>query len=687
MAEIRVNNVLIPVPGLIQRVRSGILSPDLVGEYSLPFTIANTEQISLALGLPDDPQTGTDYRQLIPAELYVQGNRLYRGKLDILEADEREVKLVFVLASGFFIEEQRGLTVRECYPNEDTILLDPSYEEVGGYRIRCGHGNARLTVNGNVLNLEKDDYEDQAAQLNAIAEWLDGLELGLEVTVMLSADALSSASYVDYWDTDTTTTAEVVQVFRDGTTGINRSYIATAKTGRRLLMGAYNTVDDANRVAFPMLYNMNLYEGANTLFDGVVNRYDAAGRLDVYNPTYTSFSAAMQWQNTVLPMVYLTDVMRRVFAYLNIAVAGEFFEDPLVKRILLYNNRPIDFVQVRKGAVSERRTPSSVDAGDVDPEQTSRVYQNVFDFTIRLSRHVPNVPVLDFLKAVKNTFFLKYDFNLVENRVNVRFVRSIIRGRELIDLTDQVERGYLLRHSKVKGLRFAYENPDPLLQRGADRVPEPDHTVDTYTELEGLDAAIDDYAYVRSLSATFRLEKSAEEPARWVVHAFDLQNDGEASGDLAWPLTLSPIADAYYEGRKLPSLEMAAFLPDYNLFNDEPGLRMTAFYGQDSDASGRSYAFASGNRYDASGNEAATQADLYQRSADMQSYWADLEKLVGSVRYRVNVLLNEADRYALNETKLIRIGNVVYLLDEMELLLTDETASLARLDLYKVSGV
>lgn len=683
MAEIRVNNVAIPVPSLIQRIRTGIFVPDLVGEYSFPVSVRLTEPIALALGLPSDPQSATDYTELIPAELYLAGNRLYRGKLDVLEANEQEAKLSFVLASGFFIRENKDLTVRECYPETDTILLDPSYEEVGGYRIRCGHGDARLTVNGNVLNLAKDDYEDQEAQLNAIAEWLKGLSLALEVTVLISTDPLSSASYVDYWDTSTATTAEMVQMPNEG---VNRSYIATPKTGKRLLMGDYNTADDANRVAFPMLYNLNLYEGANPLFDGVVNRYDDAGRLDVYNPTYASYSGAMQWQNTVMPLVYLTDVMRAVFAQLNIQVGGEFFDDALIKQVLLYNNRPLDFVQVINAGVSERRTATAVDAGDTDPEQTSRVYRNVFDFQIKLSRHVPNVPVLDFLKAVKNTFFLKYDFNLVENQVNIRLVRSVIRGRSVLDLTDKVERSYLIRHGKKKGLRFRYEDPDALLQRGADRVPNPDYTVDTYPELDGLDAAIDAYAYVRSLGATFRLEKSANEPVRWVVYAFDLQNDGSDAGAVEWPLTLGPIADAYYEGRKMPSLEMAAFLPDYNLFNNDAGLRMTVYYGQDSDASGRSYAFASGNRYDASGDASASQWDLNQRSATMAYYYADLEKMMAAPRYRVNALLSEADRYALNETKLIRIGNVLYLLDEMELLLTEGIQNLAKLDLYKVVG-
>ncbi|MBD3627583.1 hypothetical protein [Cyclobacterium sp.] len=682
MAEIRVNDLTIPVPSLIQRIRTGIFTPDLLGDYSFPFTVRNTEQISLALGLPADPQSATDFSQPIPAGLYLRANRLYSGHLDVLEADQDDIKLVFVLSSGFFIQDNTSLSLQSCYDPEDTILLDPPYDEIGGYRIRCAHGDARLTVNGNVLLLEKDDYADQVEQLEAIADWLEGLGLGLIVTVLISDEGHSSASYIDYWDTGTVTTAEMVQMPNEG---VNRSYIATPKTARRLLMGDYNTPDDANRIAFPMIYNPNLYEGANPIFDGIVNRYDDQGRLDTYNPSYYSFSDALQWQNTLIPFLYLTDVVKAIFAHLNIRVSGEFFDDPLIKKLLVYNNRPIDFLDVRQGAVSQRRTPGNVDAGDDNPEQTNLIYQNVFDFNIRLSRHVPDMPVLDFLKAIKNTFFLKYDFNLLQNAVEIRFVRSIIRSRESLDLTAKVEKLFLIRNGKESGLQFSYPSKDALLSRAQEPVPDPDHTVDTYTELSALDAEIDEFAYVRSLSATFRLEKEREDPATWQLYAFDVQDDPDRPESVDWPIGATPIADAYYEGWKLPSLEVTAYSPDANLFNTDTGIRLTVYYGQQADGQGRSYAFASANAYDATGSLDESQANLFVHSEDMKHYWTNLNNLIiRSKKYRTNVLLTESDRYTLNRTRIIRIANVLYLIDQIELLITDQERTLAKLDLYKL---
>lgn len=682
MAEIRVNKVAIPVPALVQKIRTGIFSPDLLGEFSYPFTFPNTEEIALALGLPSDPQSGSDFGEPIAAELYVRGNRRYRGHLDIMEADADDIKAVFVLASGFFIQDNAGLSLQACYDPEDTVPINPDVEYVGGYRLKTAHGDSRLTVNGNVLNMVKEDYEDQEQQLWAVHDWLVALDIGLIVTIWLSDEGHSSSSYVDYWDTTTPTTAELVQMPNGG---INRSYIATSKNAARLLMGAFNIPDDANRIAFPMIYNPGLYEGANPIFDGVVNRYDFLGRLDSYNPKYYSWTGAMQWQNTIIPMVYLTDVVRAIFAHLGIRLSGEFLDDPMIRKILLYNNRTLDKITITSGAVSVRRTRSNTDGGDDDPVQEILIYQNTLDFDIRPGRHVPDINVLDFIKALKNTFFLKFDFNLLQNAVEIRFVRNIVRSREVLDLTAKASRTYLITHGKETGLSFSYQSSDPIREKGRETKPEAQYTVQRYEDLDGLDAEIDEYAYVQTLSATYRLTKERDDPATWEVYAFDTQDDPEKEGATGWPLGLTPLQDALYDGRKLPAIEMSAYSPEANIFNKDIGLRFTAFYGQQADAQGRTYAFASANKYTAAENLDNTQHSLYVRDTDMSPLWKDLDRiLTRSHRYRTQVLLTEADIHTLTRTRLIRIGNVTYLMDEQELAISDKEASPSRIDLYKL---
>ena len=683
MAEIHVNNTRIPAVGMVQRIRSGMFTPDFLGDYSYPLTVPNTEEVAVALGLPADPQSATDFGELIPADLYVRHNRRYRGKIEVLDADEDSVELVFVLQSGFFIADNTTLKVRDCYAPEDTITLDQPVETLGGYRIRCAHGNARLTLNGAVFDMKKDDYENQEEQLYALADWIESLPfLGLTVQVVISEEGHSSASYIEYWDNLNPTTA-LMQQMPGG--GVNRSYIATPREAKRLQMGSYNTPDQANRIAFPQLYHPGLYEGANPVFDGIVNRYDDQGRLDIYNPAYFGYSDAMQWVNTLIPFLYLTDVVKTIFAHLNIQCSGEFLEDPRIQRLLLYNNRTLDFVQISQGATVVRRNPSNVDAGDNDPAQVTLIYENVHDFNIRLRRHAPDMDVVAFLKALKNAFFLKYDFDLIESRVEIRYTRSVIRSREVLDLTHTLIRGRKISHSRGTGLRFSYAHKDNLVSRAQpDTLPEPDHTVGHYPALQSLDADIDDIAYVQSLSAYFRLKKDRDDPATWELYAFDLRDDPDIPEALDWPLEVTPLVDAYVDGKKLPAIEGAAHNPDVNLFQETEGLRITAFYGQQTAGSGP-YAFAAANGYDAQGNADSAQDNLYVRSPQMQPLWQDLHHQLRAARKEVKtLLLSEAEVQALVRTRPIRLQNILYLLDQTELPITDRDPVPATLTLYKL---
>src|SRR5690606_11622186 len=136
------------------------------------------------------------------------------------------------------------------------------------------------------------------------------------------------------------------------------------------------------------------------------------------------------WEHTVIPFVYLTDVVHKVFEKAGIVPSGEFFENEMVKRALLYNNRTLDFIaaySATTGSNSRRGTSQLLNG---DPDNPSFRYRNELDFNIQLANHVPHVSTTDFLKALKNFFGIKYDFNPLQNRVEIRFIRSIIRGRE-----------------------------------------------------------------------------------------------------------------------------------------------------------------------------------------------------------------------------------------------------------------
>lgn len=708
--EIRVNGQQIPIPSLVNKMNSGIFSDEFQGEYSFPLTVPIDPRLMIALGLPNDPQSSWDFSEPFPAELWSHGNRLYNCFLDILKADENAIRCTLVLDSGFFISRNQSLSLKDCYPAQNTISIadQPTYA-VGGFEIRFAfRENIRVKVNTIQKVFVKTTYVDHITMLEAVADWLSSLGLGLEVRIEYSDDLTDDLSKIIYWDTTTITTCTLEEYQPNrGVWNTGRYSKPKKLTNRRFLMDEWNVVDEANRIAFPTVYNRELYEGNNGLHDGIVNRYDAQGRLYVSNIKYLTYSESFRWENVIVPYLYLTDVVRQLFRHLKIEVSGEFFDEDRVKRMLLYNNRTLDFVSVKINGTPSRRNTSNIHKGDNDEAQDTYFYENVHNLVISLRNHVPDYSVVEFLKSMKNYFGLKYDFNILQNRVEIRFVRSIIRSRTVLDLTKQASRLFTIEHGKSQGIAFSYDRPDPLMSDGSNPPPGgvggggADYTVTNFSALDALDAEILEVAYVRSLRASFQLTPDNANPPFWKLLAWTQQDDafsppsGGAGGGsppsggrgvrVGWNVGMVPLLDTFVSGRKMPGIECTADQPEVNLSNKESGIRIMAFYGQQEDGANQPYTFASCTRYNAKELLSAAQYDLDIRSADSYPFWEDLERILDRGKaYECALLLSSVDLVTLSKTPKIRIANIDYLIDTMEVAISTREFSVAKATLYKI---
>jgi hypothetical protein len=691
--ELRIKGIQIPIKSITSKENTGIFTDEMVGDYSYPITIAISEAVMVALNLPNDPQSAWNFSQSIPAELWKHGNRAYRGHLDIIDGNEKMIKGTFEFDSGFFINQNKTRSIRDCYEDTDIITFDEPLFAVGGYEIRFNFRDLRLTVNGTDRLFLKQSYEDHISMLEAMADYLEGLPLFLNVSIQYSEDLTDESSRIITWDTSI-----VSNITLTPTVGTSRYSRARRLTNERLIMDAWDEVDQSKRIAFPTIYNRELYEGNNQLHDGIVNRYDTEGRLYFGNIVYFAFSESFRWENVLIPFLYLTDVVKTVFAKLNIQVSGSFFEDDRVKRMLLYNNRTLDFVRVTLNGAPARRTSIAVHAGDSDPEQESYRYQNVHDFNIKLKNHVPDYTITEFLKSMKNYFFLKYDFNILQNRVEIRFIRDVIRDMEVLDFTKKAGRVYTLSHGKEQGIQITYERKDPLLEDGQSATPpDPDYTVTNYLALDVLDAEILEVAFVRSLRAYFQLTTDQDNPPFWKLIAFEQRDEaippsggqggsGGHGDKRPWNVGMVPLVDGFFSGRKMPAIEMTANNPEVNLTNEDTGLRIFAFYGRQSDGANQPYSFASCTRYNARELASQNQYDLDLRSEDSYPFWKDLESIIDRGKeYETTILLEDSDLIKLSKTSRIRIANIDYLIDEREILLTESEYSIAKFTMWKIN--
>jgi hypothetical protein len=687
--EIRVNRTQIPISGITNNINTGIFTDEMEGDYSFPLNIPVTEAISVALNLPNDPQSIWEFSKAIPAELWSHGNRSYRGHLNIMDADEKSIKATFVFDSGFFIDQNKSRSIRDCYGDADTITLDEPKYAVGGYELRFNFRDMRLTVNGTAKLFLKASYPDHLTMLDDMADYLEGLPINLKVTVQYSEDLTDESSRIIVWDTNIVSTITLAPV-----TGTSRYSRARRLTNERYIMNAWDSVDESKRIAFPTIYNRELYEGNNQLHDGIVNRYDSEGRLYFGNISYLTYSESFRWENVIIPFLYLTDVVKTVFAKLNIQVSGSFFDDDRVKRMLLYNNRTLDFVQISVNGTPSRRTAVAIHWGDGNPDQETYRYQNVHDFNIKLKNHVPDYPIITFLKALKNYFGLKYDFNILQNRVEIRFIRDVIRSMETLDMTRKSSRVFKLSHGKEEGFNFVYEPKDPLLADGQPKSePDPDYNVTNFLALDTLDAEIGETAFVRSLRAFFTLTTDQDNPPFWKLTAFMQRDDsagnppqGGQGGRRSWTIGMVPLVDGLFDGRKMPAIEMTANNPEVNLNNEDTGIRIFAFYGKQLDASNQPYSFASCTRYNAKELASSNQFDLDIRSEDSYPFFKDLEAIIDRGKeYETNLILNDSDIVNLSKTRRIRIVNIDYLIDKMEITHSERDYALAKVKMWKIS--
>lgn len=694
--EIRVRGVQIPLNTLVQKQLTGIFTDAFEGEYSYPVDIPLDQKIMIALGLPNDPQSNADFSKPFPAQLWAHGNRRYYGHLDILKSDESRIRATFLLGSGFFIQSNKEISLQDCYGDDDVILLNQPKYALGGYDIQFTYTNLSVKVNSYERLFLKSQYLTHILMLEALYDYLLSLPLNLDVRLEYSADLTDEFSKIIYWDTTIVTNTVVVSTENTdrntggrgpGRTGTIYFARASKLTSYRFDMGGFNNVDAANRIAFPQIWNKELYEGNNQMFDGVVNRYDHSGYLQFGNLMYSSFSEAQKWEHTLIPFVYLLDIVRKIFDHLKISVTGDFFEDDRVKRILVYNNRTLDFLQpfIRGSRTAERRTAYTMATGDLDPNQEIMGYENTHDFNIRLKNHVPDYSIVEFLKGMKNYFGLKYDFNILNNRVEIRFIRSIIQDRDVIDMTKKASKTFILSHGKETGIAFQYKDPDPLLKDGNSAgLPVPDFTVTNYLALDTLDAEIEQVAFVRSLRAYFKLVTAQDAPPFWKLTAF-IQQDDKGETRRSWEVGMVPMVDGFYNNYKMPSIEMTVNNPELRIENKDCGIRIMAFYGKKNNALGHPYSFASCTRYNGAELSVNDQYDLDIRSDDTYLYWKDLEAIINNSKpYETTLILDNVDLVRLSRTRKIQISNIVYLIDELEVMNTSKEYAIAKAKMYKV---
>ncbi|MGI4866168.1 MAG: hypothetical protein ACRYFZ_19745 [Janthinobacterium lividum] len=139
----------------------------------------------------------------------------------------------------------------------------------------------------------------------------------------------------------------------------------------------------------------------------------------------------------VVPFLRLVPLLTRVFAALDYELTGDWLDLPEVQQLIIYSDRAAEDAQ-----------------------------GNVL-LSFALNRHVPDLPVADFLLALQKFFGLGFDFHPIRRQVRVRALRDV--------LADQ---GYVARTGGL-GRTTAVTSDGYTLTMGLEEEDELNKTLDT----------------------------------------------------------------------------------------------------------------------------------------------------------------------------------------------------------------
>lgn len=135
--------------------------------------------------------------------------------------------------------------------------------------------------------------------------------------------------------------------------------------------------------------------------------------------TESPFSA---YYNTFNPWLYFANVLKAVFHENNFTLESAFLDIPEIKQLLLFNNRVIDGTLISSTIVGGSPTPCLLH----EPGNT-----------IKLSHHLPNVLIGDFLRYCQRMFKLCFDYPLAGNQtVKAEPFKTLYTRPASVDFTE-----------------------------------------------------------------------------------------------------------------------------------------------------------------------------------------------------------------------------------------------------------
>ncbi|MEL7123468.1 MAG: hypothetical protein AAFO07_28740 [Bacteroidota bacterium] len=138
--------------------------------------------------------------------------------------------------------------------------------------------------------------------------------------------------------------------------------------------------------------------------------------------------------------------MQQVFQLIEVnTIQGDFFEDPDVQKIIVYNNQSLD--------ANISQLDFVVDPDNVPSAESFNPW-NGWAQNYNMAGHVPEQSSFEFLQSIGSTFPLIYRFE--NNAVYINTVNALL-SQAPIDLSKYVQQDFDIEYSTIEGYKLSYD--------------------------------------------------------------------------------------------------------------------------------------------------------------------------------------------------------------------------------------
>ncbi len=411
--------------------------------------------------------------------------------------------------------------------------------------------------------------------------------------------------------------------------------------------------------------------------DDYVNYYNAVNGYDWFY--YDNDPDIQVFMHEFSPFFYLSYIAEEMVNELGYSLSSDVFEEEEVRRQVVVGNMHLGMMVVTQGGTTS--SPDTDGYHSLDPAQ-ALPKMSVYSFWLKLMKRYCAV------------------FTIKDNEWRFKSMNSILDGTDVLDLTEYVVPSDLYEPTFADG--YQLKSVSEPLEKGVGEYDPASitlsYSVDAFTDLAALGAAVGDYAYVSNENAIYQLNVGSGSNV-WKLYAHNISTltvDGAAIKQ-----DVGVVISRMYQGQDAVTGARSWLLPwfdqgmsdtnaDWHVLGDTKvsELRLLYYRGLQEDSEAETYPLLTNGTKDYAGDTiaGASHTERIDGAGGIHETWYArwLEVLQANRVAERKVRLPLHELLSFDFTRKVHIENINYLVRSIDVEVTSTGIGLATLELVKL---